>query len=348
MTDSSNNVVDLVPPPPPPPPPAPPSTGMATNTFFSQITDLTTAMWSPIAVPVIDNAKNMLSRYITSATTHMVPTHTGYPVAVHEMLGSAQGTLVVIHGLASCSSDWVEFLKLAQYKFGRILAVDLPGHGESPLPPEFMDVDTTCEFKWLVSTIIESILATTSQHEMITLVGNSLGSAVAAKIASVIPSRFAHLVLISPAGYPCDDAEKVRLFHIFSPKTFTDCCATVDAMNFKPIHRALNIASGFILKDRVSSPVVRMVCNSIGEFPNDFIFVKSEDLEMITAKTLIIWGTEDNILPAKHVTHFTSIRNLTVELWPDTGHCPQTESPLTVVSRISDFVVENELEAVDE
>ena len=344
MTDSSNNVVDLVPPPPPPPP----STGMATNTFFSQITDLTAGLWSPIAVPMIDGAKNVLTRYITSATTHMIPTHTGYPVAVHEMLGSAQGTLVVIHGLASCSSDWVEFLKLAQYKFGRILAVDIPGHGESPFPPQHADVDPSCEFKWLISAITESILATTSRYEMITLVGNSMGGAIAAKIASVIPSRFDRLVLISPAGYPCDDAEKVRLTDRFSPKTFTDCCAMVDALNSKPIHRALTLTTGFILKDRVSSPVVKMICKSVREFPDDFIFVKSADLEMITAKTLLIWGTEDKILPAKHVTHFTSIRNLTVELWPETGHCPQTESPLTVVSHIADFVSENELEAADE
>lgn len=342
MTDSSNNVVDLV------PPPRPPHTRTATNTFFSQITDLTAAMWSPIAAPVIDVAKNVLTRYITSATTQMIPTHTGYPVAVHEMLGSAHGTLVVIHGLASCSSDWGEFLKLAQYKFGRILAVDIPGHGESPFPPQHVGVDTTCEFKWLISAITESILATTSRYEMITLVGNSMGGAIAAKIASVIPGRFTHLVLISPAGYPIDDVEKVRITDRFAPKTFDDCCSMVDDLNFKPIHRALNVVTGFILKDRVSSPGVRMFCNSMREYQGEIIFVTSTDLEMITAKTLLVWGTEDKILPVKHATHFTSIRNLTVELWPETGHCPQTESALTVVSHIADFVSENELEAADE
>lgn len=141
MTDSSNDEPPLV-----TPIKRSESSISATNTFFSQLTDLTTGLWSPIAVPVIDSAKNVLTRYITSATTHMIPTHTGYPVAVHEMLGSGEGTLVVIHGLASCSSDWVEFLKLAQYKFGRILAVDIPGHGESPFPPEYAGVDTTCHY----------------------------------------------------------------------------------------------------------------------------------------------------------------------------------------------------------
>ena len=278
----------------------------------------------------------------------MTPTHTGYPVAVHEMIGSGQGTLVVIHGLASCSSDWVEFLKLAQYKFDRILAIDIPGHGESPFPPEYVGVDTTCEFKWLISALTETILATTSRYEVITLVGNSLGGGIAAKIASRVPSRFAHLVLISPAGYPCDDAEKARITDLFAPKTFADCCALVDALNFRPIHRALNLTSGFLLKDRVSSPSVRMFCRSMREYQGELVFVKPVDLEMITARTLLIWGTEDQILPVKHATHFSSIRNITVELSPDTGHCPQTESPLAVVSRISEFVSENELEATEE
>ena len=345
MTDSSNNALpqDTVSPIKRPDP-----TISGINTIFSQLTDLTAGLWSPIAVPVIDSAKNVLTRYITSATTHMVPTHTGYPVAVHELIGSGEGTLVVIHGLASCSSDWVEFLKLTQYKFGRILAVDLPGHGESPFPPEYAGVDTTCEFKWLISAITETILATTSRYEMITLVGNSMGGCIAAKISSVIPSRFAHLILISPAGYPCDDAEKVRLTDQFSPKTFADCCAMVDALNFKPINRVLNIASGFMLKDRISSPGVRMIPDSVREYQDDFIFVKSADLEMITARTLLIWGTEDKILPVKHATHFSSIRNLTVELWPETGHCPHTESPLNIVSRIAYFIAENELEAMVE
>ena len=171
---------------------------------------------------------------------------------------------------------------------------------------------------------------------------------MATKIASAIPSRFAHLVLISPAGYPCDDAEKKRLTDKFSPRTFADCCAMVDELNFKPINRALNITSGLLLKERAMSPVVKMLCNSVREFPDDFIFVSHTDLEMITSKTLLIWGTEDKILPAKHSPHFSKIRNVEIELWPNTGHCPQTESPLMVVSRISEFVNENELETTVE
>lgn len=122
----------------------------------------------------------------------------------------------------------------------------------------------------------------------------------------------------------------------------------VDEINFKPIHIALNVASGFILKDRVSSPSVKMFCKSMREYQCDLIFLKSVDLEMITAKTLLIWGTEDKILPVKHATHFSSIRNLMVELWPETGHAPHTESPLTIVSRIADFISVNELEVGDE
>jgi pimeloyl-ACP methyl ester carboxylesterase len=250
----------------------------------------------------------------------------------------------VIHGLASCSSDWVEFLKLAQYKFGRILAVDIPGHGESPFPPKYAGTDPTCEFKWLISAIMESVLATTSRYEEITLVGNSMGGGIAAKLASTIPTRFAHLVLISPAGYPCGDTEKERVTDLFTPKTFTECCALVDCLNFRPIPRALNLTSGFILKERVSSQAVRTLCESIRELQGDFVFVKPAELEMITAKTLLIWGTDDRILPVKHATHFKHIRNLKAELWSDTGHCPQTESPMRVVSRISEFVAENELE----
>ena len=317
--------------------------------FFNQITNVATGFVGTFAAPATDVVQSMFAKYITGAETRFVDTHIGSTIAVHEMLGSGKGTILVIHGLGSCSSDWMDFLKLTQYKFSRILAIDIPGHGDSPFPSKFNNtMDDTCEFEWMVRSITETIVSITNHCDDITLVGNSLGGAIAAKIASTIPAKVSTLILFSPAGYPFDSAEKIRLTNKFTPKNFEECREMVNELTFVPMNKTVSIVSSIIIKERMMSPCVRMICDSVRAFPADYIFIKEHDLKMITAKTLVVWGTNDKIIPVKHVHYFSSIPNVTIETPDWLGHCPQTESPVYAVRRITEFIEENELNGLCE
>lgn len=83
--------------------------------------------------------------------------------------------------------------------------LDLPGHGQSPVPPGDPDLDT------LVTSAVEAVqqalaLLDGPQHDgapsppKVILFGNSLGGLVGCRVALAMPERVAGLCLASPAG----------------------------------------------------------------------------------------------------------------------------------------------------
>ncbi len=74
----------------------------------------------------------------------------------------------------------------------RILSIDLPGYGESPVLTE-----------WSPAVIADRILATLDHHglDQVTLLGNCSGAAFGLVAVERAPERFERLVLIDPFAY---------------------------------------------------------------------------------------------------------------------------------------------------
>ncbi|HEV2060446.1 MAG TPA: alpha/beta fold hydrolase, partial [Solirubrobacteraceae bacterium] len=113
----------------------------------------------------------------------------GRPVNV---LDIGEGPVVVfLHGLSGCWQNWLESIPPLAGDH-RVIAIDLPGFGESPMPAEPISVSGYAR------TVVD-LLDELGVPEA-TIVGNSMGGFVGCEIAIRFPARVQRLVLVAPAG----------------------------------------------------------------------------------------------------------------------------------------------------
>jgi alpha-beta hydrolase superfamily lysophospholipase len=105
--------------------------------------------------------------------------------------GGTGPVIVWVHGLGGCWQNWLLNLP-AFMRDHRCLALDLPGFGESPLPPDPLSIE-------YYGRIVDG-LCDTLGVERATVVGSSMGGFIGAEVAIKFGTRVDRLVLVSAAG----------------------------------------------------------------------------------------------------------------------------------------------------
>jgi pimeloyl-ACP methyl ester carboxylesterase len=116
--------------------------------------------------------------------------------------------MVLLHGPAAHAAHWMRVIP-GLVSSRRVIAPDLPGHGASDAGEQPLDTDRTLD--WLGELIDYTC------DSPPTVVGQTLGGAVAARFASRHPGRVKHLVLVdtfglTPFAPPPDFALAVNAF----------------------------------------------------------------------------------------------------------------------------------------
>lgn len=117
----------------------------------------------------------------------------GLTLTVRARPGATEGLApaLYVHGLGGSSQNWSALMPmLADVVDGE--AVDLPGFGDSP-PPDDGNYSVTGHARAVIR------LLDAAQRGPVHLLGNSLGGAVATRVAAVRPDLVRTLTLISPA-----------------------------------------------------------------------------------------------------------------------------------------------------
>ncbi|MFS3134587.1 acetoin dehydrogenase dihydrolipoyllysine-residue acetyltransferase subunit [Gluconacetobacter sacchari] len=234
--------------------------------------------------------------------------------------------IVLIHGFGGDIGNWL-FNHAALAEGRRVIAFDLPGHGGSG-----KDVgDGTLAF---FSTVVVDLLDTLG-IDRAHLVGHSLGGGVALTTVKNAPSRVASLALLAPAGLGPDvnmafidgfitaDRQKTLipvLSYLVHDKGLIGRKMADDVLRYKRLDGAVDAlrrvaAANFA--DGKQTDTLRPVLES-------------------APPTLIIWGKDDEILPASHAAGLPEA--VTVAILPDTGHMPQMERSEDVNGRIRAFL----------
>lgn len=107
----------------------------------------------------------------------------------HTVYGRSGPLVVLLHGLGSSSADWPEQQAVLEARY-RIAAVDLPGHGRSPLPAGPLTVEG-------MARDVAALLARLDDAPAHVL-GLSLGACVALRLALAAPERVRSLTLVNP------------------------------------------------------------------------------------------------------------------------------------------------------
>ena len=243
--------------------------------------------------------------------------------------GNSEKTLVLIHGLGASAERWNNVIPFFSDHY-RVIVPDLIGFGQSDKPA----VDYTIDF--FVDFLEKFIAAVGVKHPFI--IGSSLGGQISAEYTSSHSKEVRKLVLVSPSGIMKQSTPALDgyIMAAMYPNKISAKNA-FELMEGSGKHVDEEIISGFV--ERMKRPNAKLAFMSTILGLKNSESIKSK-LESISSQTLLIWGTDDPVIPIMHAEGFTSsIQNCTFCKMHGCGHTPYVQDPESFVSNVMSFLL---------
>ena len=206
--------------------------------------------------------------------------------------------LVFVHGLSGAWQNWLENLPHFA-RTHRVIALDLPGFGSSPMPPWEITIPAYGRF---LRDFCERL-----GIERCALVGNSMGGFIATEVAVAEPDRVEKLVLVSAAGITWARARREpaamigRMVRAATPLTMR--WQTGAGMR-RPQARRISFQGVFhdpnaLRRELLWENVVPALSSPgyLDAFVNLTGYDIRDRLDEIEDPTLIVWGRNDRVVP---------------------------------------------------
>ncbi len=254
--------------------------------------------------------------------------------------GAAGTPVILIHGYTSNLYTWrFNMDKLAAGGLS-VWSLDLPGFGYTDKPKDFGY--TLTDYADFVADFMDAAGITKA-----TLVGNSMGGSIAMMTALAHPDRVEKLVLIDSAGYPREEGG----FLVFRLMGYPVIGEALMSFNYRWVVKQ-SMLSGVYYDNRfVTDDVVDSYYNVyktkngkkaplwVGRRFDWNDDLNEDKIKTIAVPTLIIWGSDDNLIPVAHADLFArDIAGSRVVVLPEAGHMPHEEKADIVNGLITDFV----------
>src|SRR5262249_37590252 len=236
---------------------------------------------------------------------------------------SKRPPLVCVHGAGSSSVVWMDVVRRLSPQ-RRVVAPDLPGHGQSDrwTPPDDVSI---AMYRDAVGTVCAEL-----KIERAILMGHSMGALVALDAAAAWPERVAGLVLVNGgARLPVSPEVFVKLTGdftrfgkwlsrvVWSPSTPLDVVERWGAVAFTADQEVTH--TDFRAVDRYDG---------------------TEACARVRAPTLVLGGEDDLMTPPK-LTHEVAraIRGARAVIVPEAGHMLPQERPEPFFAELESFLV---------
>ncbi len=242
--------------------------------------------------------------------------------------GNSKKTLVLIHGLGASAERWEQVIPLFSDDF-RVIVPDLIGFGYSDKPL----VDYTTEF---FSNFLEKFFIT-SGIKRPNLIGSSLGGQIAADYAASHPQEIEKLVLVSPSGN-MDKSTPALDAYIMAALYPNEQSAknAFELMEGSGIQANPAIVNGFVERMRLPNAKLAFMSTLLGIKSSELITSK---LQTISTPTMIIWGSDDPVIPIRHADSFVStIQDCRFFRMDGCGHTPYVQDPHIFASKVLEFL----------
>ena len=242
--------------------------------------------------------------------------------------GKSKKTLVLIHGLGASAERWSQVIPIFAEQF-RVVVPDLIGFGYSDKPL----VDYTPEFflDFLEKFFIESKI------DRPNIIGSSLGGQLSAEYASSHSQNIEKLVLVSPAGAMKQSTPALDAY-IMAALYPNDQSAknAFEMMEASGEDIEDEIVSGFIERMRLPNAKLAFMSTILGLKNSELITSK---LPSISVPTLIIWGSNDPVIPINYADDFvSSIQDCRFFRMDGCGHTPYVQDPNVFASKVLEFL----------
>jgi 4,5:9,10-diseco-3-hydroxy-5,9,17-trioxoandrosta-1(10),2-diene-4-oate hydrolase len=257
--------------------------------------------------------------------------------------GETGADLVFIHGIGGAVDVWRRQFEHLQGTH-RMLALDLPGCGRSAIPAPYPPDPLR-----MLAAAVRGVMQAVGM-ERATLVGSSLGGAVAVEFAMRWPEMVSSLVLIAPAGMTHQVAWSLRLMTLpgvgelltrpsraRTAQAIRQCVADPAGVEEDDIDRAFAMAS----LPGAQAAFLRFLRAYASLFGLDRREVQRlrQGMRAVQAPTLLIWGGRDRIIPlsAAYVA-LENFPNAGLIVRPESGHLVFVDEPAWFNRTLVEFV----------
>ena len=243
--------------------------------------------------------------------------------------GDSSGTpVIMLHGYTDSWFSFSSVLPLLDKKY-RVYILDQRGHGDSDRPVGGYAMQ---QFAGDVLAFMDAM-----NLKQATIVGHSMGSFVAQRVASEAPERVTKLVLVASATSLRNNTVR-DLQRAIDGLQDTAPVPETFARDFQMSTVFKSLAPEFlqgVVKESVKLPV-RVWREVMAEMLAPEADVQ---LKKIKTPTLVLWGDKETIFPRSEQDLLVSeLRNAVLKVYPDTGHALHWEKPERFAKDLQEFV----------
>ncbi len=248
----------------------------------------------------------------------------------YQTVGTGSKALVLVHGWTCSTEFWKQ--SIGAFPGYRVIAVDLPGHGQSDKP----HVDYTMDY---FARGVEAVMRDAKIDKAV-LAGHSMGTSVIQRFYRLYPQRTLGLVFVD--GLPWMDIKKEELEQIQKPYriNYRDAATqNVDHM-LVPIHDEQ-------LKQEIRSAMLATPDHvGAGAIDGSIAGLLQERQLMahkITVPVLAILADSGPWKPTTEAMVRSAAPRLDYRIWPGVSHFLMMEKPTEFNATVNDFIVKNKL-----
>ncbi|WP_127782768.1 alpha/beta fold hydrolase [Rhodococcus sp. X156] len=262
----------------------------------------------------------------------------------YRMAGTGE-TLLLVHGMAGSSATWRYLIPELSKRY-RVVAPDMPGHGESDKPRGDYSLGA---YAATLRDLLDAL-----DIDRVTVIGQSLGGGVALQMAYQYPERCERLVLISSGGLGREVSWTLRVLStpgselvlpLLAPPFVRDAGNTIRGWLGRRGLRAGAVEEMWSayasLADGPSRRAFLRILRSVVDPGGQAVSATSRLYLSARLPMQLIWGDHDPIIPLSHgVATHEAMPSSRLAVLPGIGHFPHVEAPQEVVEIIDTFLRE--------
>lgn len=252
-------------------------------------------------------------------------------------------TVVLVHGLGDNGArDWDGLIPVLARDY-RVIAFDLPGFGRSSKGNEFYSPDRYADF-------LRFLVAGHFNTKKISLVGHSMGGAIALRYAARYPQDVTSLVIVDVPGILHPIAYSKFLSHIgidYLPSLYP---AQNDHLS-RMMNKILGLSNRVQPVPAVIVATPKLRQNFLKADPGKIAGLAlaienfSADFPRIQAPVLVLWGGRDSVAPIRNGRVLSAVLpQAQLEVFAGSGHTPMDDVPDAFNARVEAFLSAPRLE----
>ncbi|MDZ7888373.1 MAG: alpha/beta fold hydrolase [Pseudomonas sp.] len=253
---------------------------------------------------------------------------------IHYYEGGPQGaeTILMIHGFGADKDNWLRFSRPLTARY-HVVALDLPGFGDSSKPEASYDVGTQVER-------LNAFAKAMGIHKL-HLIGNSMGGHIAALYAARHPEEVLSVALLNNAGVNAPQASELfkRLdrgdANPLLVRNADDFSNMLDLLFVEKPPLPGSLKQYLAERAMASHDFNQKIFNQLRE---RYIPLETE-LAKIQVPTLLLWGDQDQILDVSSIKVMQPLlKQPSVVIMQACGHLPMIERPEETAEHYQTFL----------